>query len=560
MSERLNYYERPGFKRMLEIFPGALTWTLIILPIVLSLVKPVLVAYFIIAFDLFWLVKSLRLSFNLIRGYRTMHRYSLVDWNGRVADLNDLELAVKRRRQELEKLQREHPYVQDFWPSNLQKRGQRVRWLNARKHLQELEELADRPQTVLKPEDLYHAIILAEYNEPVDIMDATIEQVLASDYDKQKLIFVLAYEGRGSGEDKQNVKRLMEKHGSKFGHALLIEHPDGLPGEARAKGANITYAARRLTEFASKQGISPDHIIVTTLDADHRPSPHYFSYVTYMYATDPNRLHKSYQPVPMLYNNIWDAAAPMRVVASGGSFWILVQCMTPHLLRNFSAHAQGLQTLIDTDYWNVQSIVEDGHQYWRTFFAYDGDHQVVPIFAPIYQDAVIAARYGRTLKVQYIQLRRWAWGISDFAYATSNSLKYRSISWNKKVVELLRLLEGHISWATAPLLLSFVAWLPLLLNRRFNQTLLAHQLPVIASRILTLATLGLVTTVFISLISLPPRPPRYRRVRFINMTLQWALLPLVTIVFSAFPAIDAQTRLMLGKYLDFRVTEKRLVK
>jgi hypothetical protein len=193
----------------------------------------------------------------------------------------------------------------------------------------------------------------------------------------------------------------------------------------------------------------------------------------------------------MFYNNIWDAPAPMRVIATGNSFWLLMETMRPHRLRNFAAHAQSLAALIDTDFWSTTTIVEDGHQFWRTYFTYDGDHEVVPVFTPVFQDAVLAATYIKTFRVQFLQLRRWAWGVSDFPYVVRMSIANQRIPWSNKLVQIMRLFEGHFSWATAPLILTFVAWMPLYLNRQFSYQSLAHNLPIITSQILTIASVSL---------------------------------------------------------------------
>ncbi|HUC20927.1 MAG TPA: hypothetical protein VMR98_05560, partial [Candidatus Polarisedimenticolaceae bacterium] len=186
----------------------------------------------------------------------------------------------------------------------------------------------------------------------------------------------------------------------------------------------------------------------------------------------------------------------------------------------------------------------------------NGDYAVVPLYIPIYQDAVLAENYTKTFKAQYVQLRRWAYGISDFSFVVRNCIRNNQIPLGSKLIQTGRLLEGHVSWATAVLLITFVAWLPLFLNPQFSQYGLAHQLPVIASHLQSIALIGLFVMASISIISLPPRPERYGHRRSLAMVAQWVLFPVTGIVFNSLAAIDSQTRLMLGRYLGFNVTVK----
>jgi len=543
MSEKIktSWLDSHWFQRILEVFPGSLSWTFLAMPIILSFIKPVWVAYFIIAFDLFWLIKSFRLAINLIRGYNRLHQAQAVDWTAELASLRNIPKRILELQQQYKSLPRtstKRTYVEQ----------QLAQW----------RDLNERQATILDPSQVYNAVIIATYNESIDILEPSVRSLTEAEYDLSKLILVIAYEERGGKEVEATSKELIKRYGKKFKYAAAIGHPDGLPGEVKGggKGPNITWAGRQLTKYIEKEGIDPKNVIVTTLDSDHRPSPQYFSQLTFMFATDVNRLRRSYQPIAMFLNNIWDAPAPMRLIATGNSFWLLMESMRPNRMRNFAAHAQGLGALIETDYWSVTTIVEDGHQYWRSYFAFDGDHKVVPLYTPVYQDAVLADTYLRTFKVQYLQLRRWAWGVTDIPYVIKESIRNKRAPLGDKLVQLGRLIEGHFSWATAPLIVTFVAWLPLYLNSDFSDNILAHQLPVITSRIMTVALIGMFITITISLISLPPRPARYKRRRHIGMILQWVLIPFTSIIFSACAALDSQTRLMFGKYLEFFVTEK----
>lgn len=516
--------ERKRGYRFFEMLPGILTWSILILPFFLAVVNVRLAAYLMVAYLLLWFFKALALNVRVLQGFSTLKKHEKVNW------------------QEL---------IDDVVSGRLESKDAPV-W-----HANNLNRLADAPNGI-SPRDVVHAVIIATYNETREVLEPTIKAVLNSDYDPKKVILLLAYEERGGEAVDAQAKQLMKDYSGIFMHAEAVKHPADMPNEVIGKGGNITFTGRRLEQIVQKEGIDPAHVLVTTLDSDNRPHPQYLAGLTYVYGVCHDPSHLSFQPIPMFTNNIWDVPALMRVIATSNSFWMLVQGLRPHMLRNFSAHAQPLDALIRTNFWSTRTIVEDGHQFWRSYFAFDGRHEVVPIFLPIYQDAVLAKGYKRTLKAQFIQIRRWAWGASDIAYvANYGYLKKNKISKVDVSFKFLRLLEGHISWATSPLILLYGALLPSLFH---NKDFLALQLPQIASYIQTIALSTIFLSMFLSFKILPPKPARYKKHRNVLMVFQWVLLPVTTICYSSFAAIYSQTRLLFGRYLgSFDVTEKAVV-
>lgn len=514
--------KKPHYK-FFEKLPGLITWSIIILPFALSIFIANVVALLIIAFFLIWFVRAIGLNIRVIQGWRTMKLHEKLNWPKMLAQL---EVPGK-----------DYQHTKDLpvW------------------HFNNLERVVEG--NGLNPKDIYHAVIVATYNESRDILEPTIKSVLASHYDMDKVIFVLAYEERGGKEVEQQANALVNEYKNKFFHAIAVKHPDGLPNEVVGKGGNITYAARVLKDYIAKEQIDSLNVIVTTLDSDNRPHVNYLTALTYTYIVSPDPLHVSYQPIPIFTNNIWDVPAPMRVVATGNSFWNIILALRPHALRNFSSHAQSMAALIDTDFWSVRTVVEDGHQFWRTYFRYEGKHEVYPIFLPIYQDAVLDKSYRKTLKMQFVQMRRWAYGASDIAYVIEKGwFTPNKIPKADKYMKLGRLLEGHIAWATAPLVLAFAAFIPAWFN---PNDYASNMLPLLASRIQTIALVGILITFFLGMKALPPRPKRYKKHRNIWMILQWVYLPFTSIIYSSLAAIYSQTRLLFGKYMEkFDVTEK----
>lgn len=522
--------------RFFEMLPALLSYGSIILLIVLSFFNPLIAAAYLLAIIITTLIKAVGIAYHTTTGRNRLEGAQRINWHERL-------------------LQLESP------GDHISGGSEKQHGFGYAAHLTNLQDIAAQPEAYPKPSELYNAVIIATYNESYDILQPTVKALLETSYDKKHMIVVIAYEERGGQAISDTVHRLAEEFKSDFKAFLLVKHPRDLPNEVIGKGGNITYAGYRLKDWLHEQKIDYSNVIVTTLDADNRTHRTYFDYLTYEYIVHPDRKHLSYQPICLFMNNIWDVPAPMRVVATGNSFWNIISSMRPHTLRNFASHSQPMDALVEMNFWSTRTIVEDGHQYWRSYFHFKGDYGVVAIYVPIYQDAVLSSTYLKTLKAQFIQLRRWAYGASDVPYvATRLFTKKREVPFGPGLARLVRLIDSHITLASIAILIAIGGWVPLFVNTEAAHSIAAHQLPEVISRIQQVALIGLFITVFFAFKLLPTRPARYKRHRNIWMILQWFLMPITAIVYSSASAFTSQTALLLGKYFDkFDVTEKATV-
>lgn len=521
--------------RFFEILPAILSYGAIILLFVLSILNPLIAAVYLLAIIITTVVKAIGIAYHTTAGRNNMEKAQKVNWHARLMHLEDPERHKK-----------------DNTTGEFQ----------IKTHHFNLDDMLAHPERHPLPSEIYNAVIIAAYKESYDVLQPTIQSLVDSTFDKKRLIVVLAYEERGGEAIDRTAQRLKKMYANQFGAFHLVCHPRELPGEVIGKGGNITHAGRFLKKWLNQQEIALEKVIVTTLDADNRPHRSYFDYVTYEYIVHPDRKRLSYQPICLFTNNIWDVPAPMRVVATGNSFWNIISSMRPHTLRNFASHSQPMDALAEMDFWSTRTVVEDGHQYWRSFFHFDGHYTVVPIFVPITQDAVLSDTYVKTLKAQFIQLRRWAYGASDIPYVAMMILrKDRKAPFGGSIARWIRLLDSHVTLACIPLLIAFGGWVPLLINGEAAHNIAAHQLPEVISRVQQVAMIGLFITIFIAFKILPQRPERYKKRRNIFMVAQWLLMPVTAVVYSSASAFTSQTALLLGRYFDkFDVTEKATVK
>lgn len=531
--------KRTPLYRFLEILPGLISYGAIILLFLLSWLNPVLGAIYLFTLISATLVKAIGVAYRTVQGNEVIKRASRIDWRTRIEDLENPHESYERLV------------------------GSNNNSYHFEKHINNLKMLAIMNEQYPKPSNIYHIVIMTAYNEGFEILDPSIGAVQDTTFPNDHIIFVLAYEERGGEAMQQIAESLAQKYQGTFKKFLLVKHPANLKGEVVGKGPNLTYAGHAVAEYVTKAQLPIENIIVTSLDSDNHMHPKYLDSVAYEFITHPNRQRLSYQPVSLFTNNIWDAPAPSRVIAVSNSFFNVISTMRPHALRNFASHSQPLQALVAMDFWSKRTIVEDGHQYWRSLFFFSGDYAVLPIRIPIYQDAVIDTTFWKTIKAQFIQVRRWYYGASDVAYVGSRlfvSRNKRCMPFWQLFPKFLRLLDGHITLAIMAPIITFGGWVPMIMNNT-SHNMVIYNLPNIISIIETIASIGLLITVMVSFRILPKRPAKYRKGRNLLMVLQWILMPVTSILYQSIAAYYAQTRLMLGLYMEkFDVTKKIIKK
>lgn len=527
--------KRTKFYRFLEIIPGMVSYLAIILLFVFSFIDPILGATYLFFIISVTLVKAVAVAYRTIQGYNVVKSAEKVDWRKRMLDLENPHDSFERLRDTQSKE------------------------YNIDQHVSNLRMMAAMEHEYPKADKIIHAVIMTAYNEGIEVLRPSIQAVVKNTFPNEKIIFVLAYEERGGEEMEKVAKTLKEEFNGVFKDFILSKHPADLPNEVIGKGPNLTFAGEILAEYVHKKKIPIENVIVTSVDSDNRMHRKYLDAVAYEFIVHPNRQRLSYQPVSLFMNNIWDAPAPTRVIAVSNSFFNVISTMRPHSLRNFASHSQPLQALEAMNFWSKRTIVEDGHQYWRSLFFFDGDYSVLPIRIPIFQDAVLDDNIFKTVKAQFVQVRRWYYGASDIAYVGTRLFSRKArhgMPFMPLFAKFCRLFDGHVTLAMMAPIVAFGGWIPMIISSP-SRTMVAYSLPAVVSIVQTVASIGLLITVLMSLRMLPPRPKKYRREKKVLMVVQWILMPVTSILYQSLAAFYAQTRLMLGLYMEkFDVTKK----
>ena len=480
-------------ERGFAILLASVFFVLWALPLWGALLIPGVLAYVIVSYNLYWTFQALYSSLVAVISYRRMQAWLRIDWQARYLKL-----------------------------------GQPIQ----------------------------HLVMLPNYNERIETLSATLDNLACSRYPAKQLTVVLAMEEREPGA-LAKAKTLQAQYADRFPRIWITVHPL-MPDETACKGANLTYALRHLRKQWNELGWDASRVLVTTLDADTRLHPQFLACLTVQFLEAPDRTRKFFQGMVMLVNNIWDVHAPIRVLSAFYTFtW--VTGVSHYQRMTVADYSASLRLLENSDFWDPRVVQEDGHIFFRSFFAVGGTVDVVPVYLPVGLDAVHARDLRQALRTLYGQALRWAWTVSNLPFIADQWARHSEIPLGRKIQKCLPYFEGLLILPSSWFMITVGMWLPALINPGMPTRVFGMPLATLAPAILSPALLGVVVAFVLNSrlrAQFAPRRPAAALLARIWQNAEWLLLPLCGIFYFGVLYLIAYWRLLCGRDMQFEPTPK----
>ncbi|KKU16069.1 MAG: hypothetical protein UX26_C0037G0014, partial [Parcubacteria group bacterium GW2011_GWC1_45_9] len=446
--------------RLLEIFPGFLTWLTFILMFFGAVFFPMATSFFLISFTIFWFLRTVYLMVHLRSGFLQMRKNQKTDWRAKLSSLKLPNPAL--------------PQIKSW-------------------------------------QEIIHLVIIPSYGEPYEVIKEVVGGISNSGYPTEKIAVVLAMEQRDGELQKQReviAEKIKSEYQDRFLQFLVSFHPGNIPGEIAGKGSNEHYAGKKaLAEIIDAKNIPYENVIVSCFDADTVVSAGYFDRLAFAYLTCEKPLRSSFQPVPLFLNNIWESPSISKIFAFSTSFWQLIQQSRPEILVTFSSQSIGLKPLVEVGFWQENVVSEDSRIFYQCLLHFDGDWQTVPLYFPVNMDANVAQNFWQTSKNIYKQQKRWAYGAENIPYLLFGFMKNKNIPKRIKWRFGFNIIEGFHSWNTHSVIILCLGWILLWLGgKEFGFSILSFNLPQILGSLMRLSMYGIFISMYMTIALLPPPP------------------------------------------------------
>jgi len=479
--------------RSLMILPGMVSWTIILFPIWGSPFFPHIVAYFILLFDVYWFYRSFTL---MITAY----------------------IASKKIKE-----------------------AEATNWLKKASSMENFNKVS-------------HIIIIPNYQETEEKLRRIVGTIAAQTFPLDRVHVVLAMEKREiNGKKKANA--IIKGFDGVFGGIYATYHPD-IVGEVKGKSSNESYAGKEMDKLLFETNkLDINFATVTTADADSMFDHQFLSYFAYDFLKEPERYYRFWETANVDHNNFWTVPASTRVFSFFSSLWRVGLLVQGDRLIAMSTYSLSFLLLKRIGFWDTDVIPEDYRVFFKAFFMMKGKISTNPIFLKTSMDAPLSSTYFGSLQNKYSQIRRWSYGASDDPLFIKWYLTVPDVPFFKKTKVLFHVLYDHFMWPANWFIITIATSVVILINPEFSRTSLGYLLPTMARIILTTSLIALVVMVVIDYRNRPKHLSR-SKARELLFPLEFILMPIAGFFFNALPAIISHTQLMLGRKMEYKVTEK----
>ncbi|MEN8252671.1 MAG: hypothetical protein ABFQ53_03765, partial [Patescibacteria group bacterium] len=223
-------------QRYLEVIPAILTWFTLIGMVVFSIWIPTVVAAFIIAFDIYWIHRTVFISYYSVKAYNKLKRGQKINWLEKCSKIGEPEEYAQEIAKQLVDMK-----------DMLRDLGSRKERKILKKEIAQTNELLQTVQgidveNVMDWRDVVHVVMLPTATEGAESIDPALASIAASEYPNDKIIILLATEERENKENREKkVNFLLEKYGETFRDFIVTAHKVA-DGEMKCKASNATYA------------------------------------------------------------------------------------------------------------------------------------------------------------------------------------------------------------------------------------------------------------------------------------------------------------------------------
>lgn len=553
--------------KFFEKIPPLITWMFILFPIWGGFFAPELTAYAVIVFNVYFLYKSVSFAILFFVSYYKLSQFKSIDWYKRLLELDNINSNSNTLRQRLLAIDtlpysESHANKVEKLPSLLKRILFRREKTKAKKFIESeirrLEKISKRGVNT-DWKDIHHVVIVPHWKEPFTVLRDTLENLKKSNYPTKKINVVLGAEKRDPDGFKKSMK-LRKDYGMHFENIWVSNH-ELTENEIVGKSSNMACAGKHAKAEIDKLGWDLKNVIITSCDADSLIPENYFAEVSYKFVTIEDHLYKYFNAAILFYANIWRLPFYARVKNSISSIYNIYKLIRPDKFVPFSTYSVSFWLIDQIGYWTPWVTPEDYHLFFKGLFHFPKKVSAVPVMQTIMSDAAEGENHIDTIKNTYFQSRRWAWGVSDDGWLIQQTLRLvQKGKVNLRVIyKVTHVLFDHITGVSMTIIIVLGGNIPLLINPQFSGTVLGVNLPNVSSSMVQITVWFMVSLILFDFFFLKPKRPikTYKKwLRYIPLV-EWVVLPYAGFALVILPGIEAHTRLLFGKYLEYYLTKKK---